>query len=211
MLLVENRSLLDEFRRGDAAALERVFEHYAPKVAAWVTRGFSYRTKEAERRFIGFRSAADVHDAIHESFRAAFEERARDGYSGLVPYEGYLFAITKNVVLKKLGGKHAAETAAESELDALPSRDPSPEDVVAREEERRMVQTFLSGLSDDDRRFVSLRFVDQLSQAKVAEELGWGRKKVRIVEESIRRALTRFMKRARGTAEVKEVLHDDAR
>jgi RNA polymerase sigma factor (sigma-70 family) len=210
MLLVENRALLDAFRRGEPQALEAVFSHYAPRVAAWVTRGFNYKTKAGVRSFSGLRSAADIHDAIHETFRAAFEERARDSYSGLAAYEGYLFAITKNVILKKLGARDVAITT-DAELAELPSKDPSPEELVACEEEKKIVRDFLAGVSEEERSFIDLRFTEQLSQNAVAEKLGWGRKKVRIVEESIRRSLTRFLKRARGSAEVKEVLHDDAR
>lgn len=212
MLLVENRALLDEFRRGEPAALETVFTHYAPRVAAWVTRGFHYKTKTAERRFAGFRSAADIHDTIHEAFRAAFEERARDAYSGLAPYEGYLFAITKNIVMKKLGAQESVATATgDEELAAIASRDPSPEELVAGEEEKLIVRNYLESVTEEERKFIELRFTEQLSQIAVAEELGWGRKKVRLVEASIRSGLLRFMKRARGTMEVKEVLHDDAR
>ena len=213
MLLVENRALLDAFRRGDPDALEEVFAHYSPKVAAWVTRGFNYTSKTATRRFSGFRSAADIHDTIHETFRAAFEERARDSYSGLVAYEGYLFAITKNAVLKKLGAADAIAGAAGDEaLAQLPSREPSPEEMVASEEEKSIVRGFLACVTDEERRFIDLRFTEQLSQNAVAEKLGWGRKKVRIVEASIRKGLTRFMKRARGSKEVEEeVVHDDAR
>jgi RNA polymerase sigma-70 factor (ECF subfamily) len=201
--------VLDAFRRGEAAALERVFLHYSPRVAAWVTGGFGYKTKTSARRFAGFRSAADIHDAIHETFRAAFEQRSRDAYSGLVAYEGYLFAITKNVVLRKLGKSEPVVDG--EELDELASVEPSPEDLVAREEENQRVREYLATLSEEERGFVTLRFSEQMSQHAVAEKLGWGRKKVRLLEESIRSGLTRFLKRNRGSAEVKEVLHDDAR
>lgn len=209
MLLVENRVLLDAFRRGEAAALEEVFLHYSPRVSGWVTRGFGYKTKTAERRFAGFRSAADAHDAIHETFRAAFEQRSRDAYSGLSAYEGYLFVITRNVVLRKLG--KSEPLVDDFELAQVASSEESPEELVAREEENRRVREYLATLSKEELDFVALRFTEQLSQSAVAEQLGWGRKKVRLLEESIRGGLTRFLKRNRGSAEVKEVLHDDAR
>ena len=56
----------------------------------------------ARQRFDGFRSAVDVHDVVHEVFRRAFEPRAREAYSGLTPFPGYLFVITRNVVLRRL-------------------------------------------------------------------------------------------------------------
>src|SRR5687768_1314470 len=192
MLLVEDRALLDAFRRGERAALEHVFEHYAPRVSRWVTVGFAFSSKGVERRFRGFRSAVDAHDAIHEVFRAAFEERARHGYSGLAPYEGWLFVVTRNVVMKKLGVREL-DLAGDVELEVLASSDPTPEEIVAREEENQIVRAYLATLSEDERRFVALRFSEQQSQHAVGEALGWSRKKVRICEESIRRGLTRFL------------------
>ena len=100
MLLVESRSLLDRYRRGDREALTAVFEHYAPKVGRWVSGGFVYKVGDTRHRFRGFASPADAHDCIHEVFRRAFEASARTQYSGLSPFEGYLLAITRNVVLK---------------------------------------------------------------------------------------------------------------
>lgn len=201
MLLATDRTLLDGFRRGDRAALERVFEHYAPSVARWVSAGFTFKSKEGDRRFDGFRSAADVHDTIHEVFRSVFEASARTSYSGLTPFEGYLFVTTKNVVLRRLRVKDRDRAIDLDRIDTLVSQDPSPEESVAREQEILLVRGFLSTLDDGDRRFVELRFVDQLPQLEVGDRLGWSRKKVRLREAAVRQGLIRFMKRSRGTRE----------
>lgn len=211
MLLVSDRALLDGFRRGETAALERVFDHYAPSVAKWASGGFVLKSRHGSHRFTGFRSAADLHDVIHEVFRAAFEPRARQSYSGLTAYEGYLFIITRNLVAKRMGHRNLEVFEEASKLERIASEEPTPEETAAREEERNIVRAFLTTLDDDQTRFVALRFTEQRSQAEVGEALGWSRKKVRIQEESIRRNLTRFLKRARGTAELKEALHDAAR
>jgi RNA polymerase sigma factor (sigma-70 family) len=212
VLLVENRELLDGYRRGDTAAFDRIFDHYAPKVAGWVTRGFMYTTKDGRERFRGLGSAVDVHDAIHEVFRAVFDTPARTSYSGLQPFESYLFVITKNHVLGKLGAKaHLFERTSADLEEAIASEEPSPEEIVAREEERKVVRGYLATLSEEELRFVDLRFTEQLPQEKVGEALGWTRKKVRLKEAAIRSGLTRYLKRQRGTSEVREVLHDGAR
>jgi RNA polymerase sigma factor (sigma-70 family) len=209
---MQDRALLDGYRRGDTEAFDRVFDHYAPLIAKWVTRGFSYATRDGRERFRGLASPVDVHDAIHEVFRAVFDEPARKSYSGLQPFEGYLFVITKNQVLRKLSAKgHVFERSTADIDEAIPSEDPSPEELVAREEERRVVRDFLGTLSEEELRFVSLRFTEQAPQEAVGEALGWTRKKVRLKEAAIRSGLTRFLKRRRGTAEVREVLHDGAR
>lgn len=212
MLLTQDRALLDGYRRGDRAALERVFEHYGPSVARWVSGGFGFKTQEGDRRFDGFRSAVDVHDTIHEVFRAVFEARARQAYSGLTPFEGYLFVTTKNVVLRRLRIKDRDRPVEKEVFESIPSNEPSPEDRVAKEEEVLQVRAFLAGLPNEDRHFVELRFMEQLSQNDVAEKLGWTRKKVRLRETSVRESLVRFFKRQRGTKEiVEEVAHDSPR
>ncbi len=206
---MENRALLDGYRRGGQDALGAVFEHYAPRVARWITGGFDYVARGQRVRFRGFSSPYDQHDAISEIFRLAFEERARLGYSGVKPFEGYLFAITKNAVLKRIGVRE--RSLGDDALAGMAAPDPSPEETVAREEERAIVRRFLEELSEEDRSFVDIRFTEQHSQLEVAEALGWSRKKVRIREESIRQRLTRFLKRTRGKNEVLEALHDEAR
>ena len=41
-LLIERRELLDRFKRGERRALEEVYRHYAPEVAAFLQRGFTF-------------------------------------------------------------------------------------------------------------------------------------------------------------------------
>jgi RNA polymerase sigma factor (sigma-70 family) len=212
MLLLEDRELLDAYRQGETRAFERIFDHYAPIVARWVTRGFSYATSEGRTRFRGLTSAVDVHDAIHEVFRAVFDAPARTSYSGLQPFEGYLFVITKNCVLRSLGARsYVFERSAEDLDESFPADAPTPEEAVAREEERSVVREYLATLGAEEKRFVELRFEEQLPQEKVGKALRWSRKKVRLKEGAIRAGLLRFLKRRRGTAEVREVLHDGAR
>lgn len=210
MLMLEDRALLRGYREGERPALARVFEHYGPKVSRWVCAGFRYRKGGRMERFEGFRAPYEQHDAISEVFRTVFEEKCRLGYSGLKPFEGYLFAITRNVVLKRLGIK--PETSLQDERwETLPDQQPSPEEALAQKEERTLVRRFLDALSEEERALVQARFVDQASQANTAEHLGWTRKKVRIREDRVRNKLIRFLKRVRGTGELREVMSDDAR
>ncbi|MFO0727264.1 MAG: sigma-70 family RNA polymerase sigma factor [Myxococcota bacterium] len=209
--LTQDRALLEAYRRGEKAALERIFRHHGAEVARWASGGFSFKSGEESRRFDGFRSAVDVHDVVHEVFRAVFEERARTAYSGLTPFGGYLFVVTKNVVLKRLSQRDRTRALEPETLEALPDQGPSPEERATEREEAGMVQEYLATLSEEERRFVELRFVDELAQVEVGERMGWTRKKVRIQEASVRQGLMRFLLRRRGTKELTEVQHDGAR
>jgi RNA polymerase sigma-70 factor (ECF subfamily) len=200
--LTQDRPALDGYRRGDREVLTRLFEAHGPDVARWVGGGFSFKSGDGRQRFDGFRSAVDVHDVVHEVFRRAFEPRAREAYSGLTPFPGYLFVITRNVVLRRLDKGRREEGLDDASLEALVSDHDSPEERVMRDDEVRMVREFLATLTEDERRFAELRFTEQRAQADVGGALGWTRKKVRLAEESIRERLVRFMLRRRGTREL---------
>ncbi len=210
MLLLDDRALLRRFRAGEQEALQAVYSHYGPMVARWVTEGFSFQTRGNKERFRGFQSPADVHDAIHEVFLKAFEERARTQYSGLKPFKGYLFVIARNVILRRLRIQRPEVQAAPEELEGRASFDPSPEELIATKQMRATVQTFLETLSDDDQRLLHLRFQERHSQLQTAKEMGWSRKKVRLRETALRLKLTRYLKRKRGSLESTEMVHEHA-
>lgn len=211
MFLMENRDLLDRYRSGEREALSLVFLHYSPSVLKWVSTGFYYRTKDTRARFSGLRSPSDQHDVVSEVFRKIFERGARLGYSGLKPFEGYLFAVARNTILRRVGVKSPKTVSDDRIIDSIPTEERSPEDNVARAQEHALVRRFLEQLGAEDRRFVELRFMEDRSQAKVAETLSWTRKKVRIREEKLRTTMTRYFKRARTTGELEEALVHAAR
>ena len=200
--LTQDRVALDGYRRGDRAILGRIFEDHAGQVARWASGGFSFRSGEERRRFDGFRSAVDVHDVVNEVFRTVFEERARVAYSGLTPLEGYIFVITRNIILRRLKIMDRDRPIDVDSIEALPSEELAPDERIAREEEVTMVREFLATLGEEEQRFVSLRFSEDRPQNEVGDQLGWSRKKVRLQETSIRASLTRFMLRRRGTREL---------
>ncbi len=208
--LMEDRGRLEAFRRGERDALASVFDQYAPRVASWVAGGFSFRSGTERRRFDGFRSAADAHDVVHEVFRRAFEAKARTRYSGLEPFDSYLFVITRNTSLSRLKRVDLA-TCSIDEAQQIESPEPSPEERVASAEDRAKVRAFLATLTEEERRFAELRFVERLSQVEVARRLEMTRKKVRRTETAIRGALVRHLKRGRGTLEIEEAAHEGSR
>ncbi len=208
MLLVTDRKLLEGYREGCPKAYERIFDHYAERVTEWLRRGFRFQSKGTFSRFFGFDSADQIHDATHEIFLKVFEERTRLAYSGIKPFEGYLFVITRNTVIRRI--RHANGRKWVQELDRLSDENPSPDEVIESREAQQEVVTFLKTLSEDERSLVSLRFEENKSQEAAGKHLGWSRKKVRRAEDSIRRRMVRFLRRARTTFELNEVYSDGA-
>src|SRR5262245_19722724 len=108
MLLVENRALLDGFRKGDRSALERVYAAYARDVAQQLKRGFTFQSGGRSCRFHGPPSAADLEDRVHDVFVRAFSDGARLAYDGLTPYKNYLYTVARNLVIDDFRKKERA-------------------------------------------------------------------------------------------------------
>src|SRR5689334_6217623 len=161
---------------------------HAEQVALLLRHGFSFESGGQRHRFAGYGSGFELQDVLHETFRRAFEPRAREGYDGIRPYGAYVTTIARNLVLRSF---RAREVLFPLEADAGPSGPmlaavdvgPTPEREVHEHQVRELVERFLATLSPDERQLIELRFVEGLSQRDVAEALGLGRQRVRTREQ----------------------------
>ena len=194
-------SLLRGFRGGDPEALRSVYQMYVEEVGKQLRYGFTFESRGRAHRFVGYGGGFEFHDALHETFRRAFEPRAREGYDGLRPYGPYLRAIARNVVLKTFRAREVSfppvddEDRAGAGIEAL--RDevgPSPEQALQREQIRAVVKRFLDTLSAEDRAICKVRFVDGKSQRDAADVLGLGRQQVRGREAKLRARLVEYLR-----------------
>jgi len=194
--LTEDRALLDAFRRGDRAALTRVYRAYSPRVLAYLSRGFRVRSDVSSGSArVG---PLDLDAAHQETFVRAFSERVRQAYDGLRPYEGFLLAIARSAAVDTLRatgklGRSAVSLDDAPELQSLAAEHASPEDSALESEMRALVGQFLSGLSPDERRFADLRFVERQSQEQAGAALGLSRQEARTREMRLKRALAEFL------------------
>ncbi|HTN51454.1 MAG TPA: sigma-70 family RNA polymerase sigma factor [Anaeromyxobacter sp.] len=194
--LPADRALLDAFRRGDRAALTRVYRAYSPRVLAYLSRGFRVRSDGGTG---GARVGPLDLDAAHqETFVRAFSERVRQAYDGLRPFEGFLLAIARSAAVDTLraAGKLSRSSVSledAPELQSLAAEHASPEDSALEGEMRALVAGFLSRLSAQERRFADLRFVERLSQEQAGAALGLSRQEARTREVRLKRALAEFL------------------
>jgi RNA polymerase sigma-70 factor, ECF subfamily len=211
MLLVEDRSLLDAFRRGDRAALEKVYETYGPQVASFLRAGFGFQSGGRSCRFRGARSQLDLEDRLHDVFSRAFSEGARLGYDGLSPYKTYLLTIAKNTVIDDFRRKEHAlidysidegpEPADPGRGDATdpilgqlaPSGDPHKDNESA--ELVALVRAFKDALPEREQQIYTLRFERELEHREIAKETGLSTSKIKTSEGRIRSSFFEFMKR----------------
>lgn len=194
--------VLRGFRAGERAALTEVYRLHAREIAGLLRHGFSFRAGERSHRFVGYRSGFELQDALHETFRRAFEPGARMSYDGVRPYAPYLRTIARNVVLKTFRAREVLFPEVEgARVDALdvvptgPSAPKSPEVAVHEEQVRQLVRAFLETLGSADRRLITLRFIEGRSQRDVAELLGIGRQRVRGREAKLRARLIKHLQR----------------
>lgn len=193
------RELLSGFRTGDRAALTTVYRMHAEQVALLLRHGFSFESGGQRHRFAGYGSGFELQDALHETFRRAFEPRAREGYDGIRPYGPYVTTIARNLVLRSFRDR---EVLFPLETDAAPGGPmlaavdvgPTPEREVHDHQVRELVAGFLATLSADERRMIELRFVEGLSQRDAAELLGIGRQRVRTREQALRGKLLAYLR-----------------
>ena len=196
MFLCGNRPLLDAFRRGDREALAQVYDHYYPAVVELASRGFTFESGGAALRFRGAMNSADLFDLVHDVFTAVFEERARLGYSGTSPYGAYLAQVTRNRIITRLRADQRTRLEAqETSGDSAAEPGPSPEEELIVRQSHEAVKGFLDRQHETVRALARLRFADDLSQEEVAAALGLTRKKVRRLEDRLRRDLVRHLRR----------------
>lgn len=193
-LLEHDAELLESFRRGEPAALERVYHAYSDHVARFLSRTYVARGPAGRARV----GPLDLEAAHQETFVRAFREQARRDYDGVRPYEAWLNALARQAAVDVLraAGRIAREAVPLDDtpiLERLATDGPSPEDRALEAETRELVRRFLGGLEDAGRRFAELRFVQGLSQERTGAALGLSRQEARTREAKLRRALMDFL------------------
>lgn len=194
-----SRELLRGFKLGERAALTEVYRLHAEPVALLLRHGFSFESGATRHRFVGYGSGFELQDVLHETFRRAFEPRARTAYDGIRPYGAYVTTIARNLVLRSFRAREVLFPLADGEHPTAatfaPIDDgPSPERELHDAEVRELVAAFLATLEPEQQQLVQLRFVDGLSQRDAAEALGLGRQRIRTCEKQLRRQLLVYLR-----------------
>lgn len=192
MLLVNDRTLLSQFRAGQPDALRAIYHHYASRVVGQLRSGFHFTSRGRPLRFAGYHQPYDLENAVQEVFLRAFAPRARLAYDGLRPFGEYLLAITRNHVLNGLRRKEVL--FVEEEEGADPGAPPEAEELLQHREVDRLLATFTAGLAARDRAYYRVRFDEGLAQVDAAKALGMHRIVARRLEARIKLALLDHMK-----------------
>lgn len=187
-LLSTDRKLLESFRRGEAAALERVYWEYVELVSAIVRRGFTLASSGAHVPGIGEPQAQC--DFIQECFARCFSERARLAYDGLRPYRHYLLRVIKNLMIDRarLLGRELPASADISE-ESLGAIAASQDEDLDWARLQQATKEFVQSLEEPLRTLYFLRYDQGKAQVAVAHEMHLSRRRVRTLESDLRRLL----------------------
>ena len=155
------KARLRGFKEGSREALTEVYRAHAPEVGALLREGFAFESGGVRHRFVGYRRGFELQDALHETFRRAFEPKARASYDGIRPYGPYIKTIAKNLVLRSFRAREVSfpvDPVAGGEASRvliLTDESPTPERAVHDQQVAGLVAAFLADLSAADRRLTA--------------------------------------------------------
>jgi RNA polymerase sigma-70 factor, ECF subfamily len=157
---VEDRELKREVRRaarGDRDAAAVLFDAYHPRL---------YRYALAK-----LRSPSDAEDVAAETFARVLGQLDRFTWKG-GGFEAWLFRIASNLVVDRVRIS-AREKATDQPIELeVGSKEPLPEDQVARLETGEELGMLLSALPDDQREVLLLRFAAGLDTHETGAVMG---------------------------------------
>jgi RNA polymerase sigma factor (sigma-70 family) len=173
--LEEDAAWVTAFRRGERAALERVFRAYAGEVA---------RSVRATRV-----SEHEVESLVHDIFVRAFAEKARLSFDGLRPFGAWLQTIGRNVLIDRARRERRMESRAPEDMPVLVDSRPDAATVQDARELQSALTAFVDELDTDERRLFAVRFEEQQALPAAARAMGWSEIRVRKVDTRLRTAL----------------------
>ncbi len=199
-IFVDNRDLLDRFRRGERPALTAVYHRYVDDVATLARRGFTIES--SGHVYVRGLDADGEREVVQETFVKAFAEKARLAYDGVSPYRPYLLRITKNHMIDRYrAGQRPTVPIDETgvgDLDDLLARNANlpagtePED-PAWVALRAATNDYVATLDDESRHVIALRFVEEQSQDETASRMSCTRRRVRTIEDRVLAGLRKFL------------------
>lgn len=201
-ILVEDRQLLEAFRRGETSALGRVYDEYARGLFGLLSNGFSIRVSGKGYRFNGLAEPWQLEAAVQEIFLRAFADRSRIAYDGLRPYKNYLFMIARNYVIDLFRKKsrqfipidRVPEPSADPYATGPQSVPAGPEDLISDKQLLEQVDLFIESLDPKERALFDERFTNGRTIVDTAQRLNTTDYRIKRDEKKIKRAFFRWMK-----------------
>ena len=192
-----DRALLTAFRRGDRAALARVYRLYVQDVGLTLRRGVRVVVDGQIVRVGTGLPEADVEALVQETFVRAFQPAAREAFDGLRPFGAWVATIARNVAIDRArANKKDASTVSLHIVEEIGDDEVDPTWAIEAEELDTVVATTIAALPHRERELFRLRFVEGLQQRDVATALGLSVITIRRLDARLRATLLEALQAA---------------
>ena len=193
-------SLVERLRRGDGDAYETILRRFGGRLLA------------TARRMLG--NDDDAEDALQEALLSAF--RHIDQFAGQARLSTWLHRIVVNVVLMRMRSRKSRPESSIEDLlprfmedghwaDRIGGSDESSDELLERQETRRLVRRCITRLPETYRVVLTLRDLDELDTDEVAALLGITANAVKIRLHRARQALRTLIERATADDETRAI------
>ena len=182
---IDVQALVERAQAGDGAAFGQLYEHFSPEINRYLTRHLN-----------GQREAAE--DLAEEVFLKVYERIGSYQFRGL-PFSAWLYRIARNHMIDHLRSRPRQVHTSLDDAPEIPEK--RAEQVIDRSLDRHELNYALNRLTSDQRRVVTLRFLDGFTTAETAELMGKTEDAVKKLQARGLVQLRRILEQARRVEE----------
>lgn len=175
--------LLEQWRGGDLAAGEVLFERYYDQVA----------------RFFRGKVSDDIADLVQETFVGCVA--GRDRLQADACFRAYIFTIAANVLCIYLRDKYRSDDVVDFDELSIEDMAPGPRSQVSRRREQQTLLAALRRIPLNDQILLELRYWEQIRTADIASAMGLPHGTVRRRLAHARKRLEEVMTELAGSAD----------
>jgi len=150
----DDQELLEKASRAEPAALGMLYDQYVEKIYAYIY----HRVGQADL----------AEDLTGQVFMRMLEA-VRSGKGWRTSFSGWLYRIAHNLVIDHYRRKHRATFVDIDDAEPVQAQSGDPVRSVENQYERERLRTALAKLTEEQSQVISLRFLEDLSIAEVAE------------------------------------------
>lgn len=179
--------LLEQWRNGDLAAGEILFERYYDAVARF------FRTRMP---------GGDIADLVQETFVACVEGRDRVHEGG--SFRAYIFSVANNVLCIHLRAKYRGDDLVDFDQLSVEDMAPGPASQLRQQREEQVLLAALRRIPVNDQLLLELHYWQQIRTSDIAKAMGLNHNTVRSRLANARKRLEEAMAELAGSAELFE-------
>lgn len=168
-------------QRRDRAAFVEIFEHFAPRVKAYLMRGGT-TSQTAEEL---------TQEVMLTVWRRAELFNRNQGQAST-----WIFTIARNTRIDRLRRENRPELDPDDPV-LVPNSEMSPEQSAANGQTRQLIREAFKTLPPDQRTVLQLFYLEQKTQKEISTELGWP---LGTVKSRMRLAINRLQTTLRNTS-----------